>query len=92
MAESTKSFKGPLEDRYYAMTASLKVIRLAVSKLRGCAAAYEDGVPEIGWIGELIRGQKLAAAMILELALDERRLRGAQRSLMSGIATGPLAK
>jgi hypothetical protein len=90
LAESTKSFKGPLEHRYYAMTKSLWVVRLAVLELRGCTTAYLDDDPEVSWIVELLSGLKLTATIIQDLALNVRRLRGVQRSLISGIISGPI--
>jgi hypothetical protein len=92
LAETTRSFKGPLEQRFDAMMGSLGISKWALLELKECAEAYEQDDPEIGWITELLQAQKLAVATVRELEFDARRLHGAQRSLISGIISGPILK
>jgi hypothetical protein len=92
LAETTRSFKGPLEQRFDAMMGSLGISKWALLELKECAEAHEQDDPEIGWITELLQAQKLAVATVRELEFDARRLHGAQRSLISGIISGPILK
>jgi hypothetical protein len=92
LVEPTRSYKGPLEQRFDAMMGSIGISRWALLDLKACTEAYEQDDPEIGWVTELLRAQKLAVATVRELEFDARRLRGVQRSLISGIISGPILK
>jgi hypothetical protein len=81
-----------MEQRFDAMMRSVRISKWALFELKACAEAYEQNDPEIGWITELLRAQKLTVASVRELEFDARRLRGVQRSLISGIISGPILK
>jgi hypothetical protein len=85
-----RSYKELMEKRFDAMMRSIRINKWALFELKVCAEAYEQDDPEIGWITELLRAQKLTVATVRQLEFDERRLCGVQRSLISGIISGPI--